>query len=107
MLQCTGYETDAETATHFGGEGDFDDLARSEVGVVGRDLDTCSKACLMLPKFSLRWLESNSTGARASDTGPPLILLQLVEQRREEERRKGKVVIRGLRAHKQIASGGG
>lgn len=41
-------------ATHFGGEGDFDDLARSDVGVVGRDLDTCSKVFLILPKFSLR-----------------------------------------------------
>lgn len=67
--------------THFGGEGDFDVLARSDTGVVGRDLDTCSKAFLMLPKFSLRWPASNSKGAGGTDTGPsPLITLQSVNR---------------------------
>lgn len=56
-LMCTEvatWESLVAIATYFGGEGDFDDLARSDTGVVGRDLDTCSKVLLMLPKFSLR-----------------------------------------------------
>lgn len=90
--------------THFGGEGDFDVLERSDTGVVGRDLDTCSNVFLMLSKFK---------GAGAKDTGPsPLITLLsfghggMEEERREEGKEGGREGRReGGREKRRIQAG--